>query len=1133
MLLCKLKPQLTTYLFCNNTFLYEIKNHFYTYLTYIFSYKLIFSVLICFLFIFYANSVKAQVIAAFTTDSTNGCVPFTVHCTSTPTNSVVNWYWLSSDGQTSTDPNASFTYAKPGKYRIQLKVSDYVSADSSIKDILANGIPTSFTYQYNNICTFPVPVTFDVYDTIVSGNYHWDFGDNTVSIESDPNHVYQASGSYEVHLVTFSKEGCIDSMVKTIETGQVNVNFDAPATVCSNTQIIFNSTSTSIPKSAVWMINGASVSTSITSLSYIFPNAGTYTVELVEDFGGCSFSKEKQIVVLKRPTAAFSETGSLQSCTYPVTVKFQNTSQNTDTYTWNFGDSTSLSNNVSPAHKYLKNGQFTPVLIAENNNGCSDTLTKPNLVFLGPPIIHAFKGLPASKCLPYTIQPSAVYESPEPITSYDWNFGNGTHSLDALPTYQYTTKGYYDVSLTLTTVSGCVDTFTVKRAVSVGDSVDVNFTVDKNIACGSDSFHFSSTTSAPVTSYVWYFGDGGYSGGQNTSHQYLSIGNKTITLFVNNNGCTIRLDKKDFVNVKPPIAGIKVSYDCKNQLHVTFADSSQQALTWNWNFGDNSTSIDPNPPLHSYTSSGIYTVTLSTTNAECTSTDTLVVSVLNTKPIFTFDQPQDGYLCRKAGIWMSATNPEYIADYYWDFGDGRSAFSDTLIYNYYYTTGTYYPSLVAKYKNGCFDTIYSPKPVVVTGPTASFTSIAPANCVNDEVVFMDNSKSDGIHPIVSWQWNYGDNQTETLTAPPFRHLYTKDGSYAAKLIVTDNNNNCTDTAYYTVKINSLPNVSAGADTFACEGSSVQLTASGGVSYVWNTDATLSCTSCITPDVSTNQDATYIVTGTDANNCKNSDTVQVEVVHPFIMSLEKQSVEICQTKNVLLQASGADLYSWSPSAGLSNASVANPYASPDQTTDYIVTGTDAHLCFTQTGAVTVNVYPNPQFDITDSLIVAEKGDVKLLATTGNPSIVSWNWSPAIGLSCADCPQPTLTANNTITYTAIATTDHGCSDTDIIKVHVLCNQNKIYIPTGFTPNQDGKNDWFYVMSNIDNPIRSFTVYARNGDRVFQKTNIVSNNPSQGWNGMKDGVMLSNGTYVYRIEIVCNDEVVPFTGTITLMR
>ena len=334
--------------------------------------------------------------------------------------------------------------------------------------------------------------SFYSYDTTAQGNYHWDFGDSTVSILPNPTHEYPAPGLYSVHLVTFSAEGCIDSSIRTIQTGAVTVDFTAPASACSGSSISFLNTSTSIPKAASWSVNGKVVSDAPEQFLFSFPDPGVFTIKLTADYGGCVFEKEKTITILQKPVAQFDQSGTLQSCLYPSTVQFTNLSQFSDGYTWQFGDS-ATSAEESPSHIYDKAGQFSPQLIARNGNGCADTLVKLNLILLGPPIINGFRGLPVSHCLPYTIQPKAFVSTPEPIATYHWDFGNGDVSGEASPSYTYTTQGTYNITLSLQTQSGCTDTFVVRNAVSVGDSIVPDFTVDKNIACGSDSIQFTAS----------------------------------------------------------------------------------------------------------------------------------------------------------------------------------------------------------------------------------------------------------------------------------------------------------------------------------------------------------------------------------------------------------------------------------------------------------------------------------------------------------------------------------------------------------------------------------------------------------------------------------------------------------------
>jgi gliding motility-associated-like protein len=260
---------------------------------------------------------------------------------------------------------------------------------------------------------------------------------------------------------------------------------------------------------------------------------------------------------------------------------------------------------------------------------------------------------------------------------------------------------------------------------------------------------------------------------------------------------------------------------------------------------------------------------------------------------------------------------------------------------------------------------------------------------------------------------------------------------------------------------------------------------------------------------------------------------VAVIHPLTLTVNDAPPDICATKSVQLSAAGADLYTWSPADGLNNATVSNPMATPAATTTYTVTGTDSKSCFSKTGSVTVTVHPNPDVTITNNEMVVEKGSRNLVATTGSTNIVKWYWYPSLGLSCTDCPQPVLTAEKTMIYTATVYTDFGCTDTARLNVHVLCDQQKIYIPSAFTPNGDGKNERFYIISSIDNPVRTFIIYNRAGELLFSKKGNSTNYSGDGWDGTFRGIPAPAGTYIYRIEVMCNDAIVPFTGTVTLIR
>jgi len=150
-----------------------------------------------------------------------------------------------------------------------------------------------------------------------------------------------------------------------------------------------------------------------------------------------------------------------------------------------------------------------------------------------------------------------------------------------------------------------------------------------------------------------------------------------------------------------------------------------------------------------------------------------------------------------------------------------------------------------------------------------------------------------------------------------------------------------------------PAIIASPNQAICIGKSVQLNTTGGINYTWTPGTDLSGTSIPNPVASPSVTTEYTVTGTNANNCTGKDTVLV-TVNPLPVIVASKSSDIgCSSDKSTLNATGGVTYSWDPAATLSNPAIANPVATPTDTTKYIVTGTDINGCINK-DSVTVNV-----------------------------------------------------------------------------------------------------------------------------------------------------------------------------------
>jgi gliding motility-associated-like protein len=329
----------------------------------------------------------------------------------------------------------------------------------------------------------------------------------------------------------------------------------------------------------------------------------------------------------------------------------------------------------------------------------------------------------------------------------------------------------------------------------------------------------------------------------------------------------------------------------------------------------------------------------------------------------------------------------------------------------------------------------------------------------------------------------------------------------------------------------LPVIDAGADRQICRGTPVQLTATGASQYLWSPAAGLSCNNCATPLASPDSSALYYLEGTDLNGCQNRDSVRVAVVQRFVMT-EGPDQDFCKGKLATLFANGADRYQWSPATGLSSTTANRVVAKPDVTTTYTVVGYDRFNCFTDTGVIKVTVFPIPTVNAgPDQTIVG--GNQAQLQATVSPDVTTYKWSPATTLSCFGCPNPVATPNQTTKYTVEVSNSRGCSNSDDVTVFVLCDKGNLFIPNTFSPNGDGMNDKLYPRGRGIYTIRSFKIFNRWGELVFEQSNFGANDESKAWDGTFNGKKLNPDVYVYMIDVICdNKSVLGFKGNVTLI-
>jgi gliding motility-associated-like protein len=365
--------------------------------------------------------------------------------------------------------------------------------------------------------------------------------------------------------------------------------------------------------------------------------------------------------------------------------------------------------------------------------------------------------------------------------------------------------------------------------------------------------------------------------------------------------------------------------------------------------------------------------------------------------------------------------------------------------------------------------------------------------------------------------------------------YNDTGSYRIQLIMSYSGG-CADTSFADLRILPLPNTFAGKDTAVCEGNSIQLTAKGADNYTWQPANFLDCINCVSPQSTTPDNIMYSVKGINSFGCEKTDSIFISIKKPFQLNVPAAANAFCEGQTMQLNASGAENYIWSPALGLSNATIANPVATPIVTTTYTVVGYDSLNCFRDTAEVFIEVYPAPKVNAGPDIISVSGKDITLSPQYSN-DITGWLWQPSTGLSCTDCPNPVATPANGVTYTILVTNGDGCTASDNIYVQLRCDKNNIYMPTAFTPGSGSLNNIFYPLTptgTVSFTITAFKIYNRTGELVFESGNFSSGDITKGWDGKYKGSDAPTGAYVYTVEFVCgNKQLVAFSGNILLIR
>ena len=844
---------------------------------------------------------------------------------------------------------------------------------------------------------------------------------------------------------------------------------------------------------------------------------------------------------------------------------------------WNFGDGQTLVTTKAGivSHTYSEPGTYSVTLTTIDAGGCSSTDFVGHMVTANGPKAN-FTIISLTFHLNTPVQ---FYNSTNEFgggnIKYEWNFGDGSTSTEFNPLHVFSKAGNFKIRLiakSLTT--GCADTIYQQITVK---NFNANFSFTSSFLntndCSSVLVQFVNT-SVDYTHLKWDFGDGFTSDNiNNPSHVYNQPGRYLVKLFVTgNNGLSKTYTDSIFIKDNKVTISASMNRTCTAQ-SVTLAALSGDASSYLWDFGDGTiVQASDTFSVHYYKTPGNYIPKLISKDGNgCVSSavlnnkisiDSLNVSLKNSSKICAPKEVQFNPV-----ITNIASEGGQSLTYHWDFGTGNkkdTANTQAPAFTFR-QPGNYEVTLQVQSSDGC---IKATAITIIAAQGLGGKINGPTDICQQSVAQFSGSTL--LPGTPSWKWIFDDGTVVNQQNPPVKK-YDNAGDYPVKLIV--DNNGCIDTVNHVLRVHSKPQVILSVkDQTICEGSSIQLSVDGGDSYTWSPAASLNITNGASVTASPVINTKYTVAATNVYGCSNTDSISINVIHPFTLTLQKE-VSVCSGSSTSLEASGGITYHWiNNTMGLDNITVSSPVASPLTSTTYTVVATGEKQCFSDTASVKVVVNPAPFVKLGKDTTLCQGQSITLNAFNPN-AVYSWqdgSNSPALvvknggeyhvkvdlnqctasdtiiinqmaipyftlGKDTSICEgeqyilKPSVTINGSFLwqdgsnrssfsaskegiYSLTASNECGTYTDSIVISSAFCN---ILMPTGFTPNNDGLNDVFRVKYPF--AVRSFhmVVYNAWGEKVFETNKI-----NEGWDGSFKGEPAIQGTYVWMISFTDNN-------------
>lgn len=850
--------------------------------------------------------------------STNGDNPISIwdwnFGSGTPNNSSIQnpgSVLFTADCDTLTNPDG-ISY-----FPITLYVEDAAGCSASYLDSAQVFCTPATSFIAEPVCEGSNTIFINTSSIQYGMQFEWDFGDGATSTAINPQHSYASCGDYLVSLnVSDSNLLCTDnnSAIVTVYCPPTVNTFNTQAAICSGDSLLFSTSYTAgdgIVEQWLWDFGDNSYTlNSSSSLHHQYDtchtnNLFTASYSIIDEYG--CVDTEYTNFEIYCPPAISNLTG--ENICFGGNTNLSSTinagSSNLLQYDWYFGDGNNdLNGGTNTIHTYQDTGSFIVTLNLSDNNGCSTNNTTTVRAYPNPTADISS----LNNCLDETsFFNSNITLGDGSITSWDWDFGDGTSiNNNANPiNHTYSNCGTQHITLTLTDdilddqgnycQSTSYDTLEVYCLPTVLFS-------SENVCVGDSSFFsdFSTSSNGAITSWVWDFGDG-YSLTTNNnqiSHLYDSCGTYTVTLSVFDNlGCsttdsieiTVYCDSYSELSILQQNSCAPFTIDNS----IVFINNFDPSTSYSWELIDsqgNSTSTSgADIPTHTITQESDTLLAILTTynNNNC---QNAIDSVFFT----TIEDPTAAFTTDSIGCHTftpNITNNSSLgtSSLWTVFVDGTIFDSSTenapnlsLTNTSTIADSSYTIQLIATAGTGCSDTL-SKTLTVQASPLANFS--VESSCGLDSSNIVNSSSGNNL----SYLWNTNNGATLSSNTSVNPTVYFPDNQTGADLnhdiqLVVSNNLGCQDSSTIAATSHSRPIADFNMDTDYC-GSIIVFsnnTSSYANSFLWSVDGSASIS---------NINATNPTFSFPENNSQDSIIYNIQLIASNAFSCADTNIQI--------------------------------------------------------------------------------------------------------------------------------------------------------------------------------------------------------------------------------------------------